>query len=100
MQMFEKEVETHDMLLGLVDSVMDISVCVTDVKRFKTSDQLISRLQELEPMVLDVSKLVHGYQSKYGGIGMSSGFQNTSYLIALFGQVLFLHKPKLMKSRI
>jgi hypothetical protein len=98
--MFEKEAEAHDMLLGLVDSVMDVSFCVTEVKRFKTSDQLINRLQELEPMVLDVSRLVHGYQSKYGGIGMSSGFRNRSFLIALSGQVLFLHNPKLTKSRI
>jgi hypothetical protein len=71
-QMFEKEAEAHDMLLGLVDSVMDVSFCVTEVKRFKTSDQLISRLQELEPMVLDVSKLVHDYQSRSNGMGAST----------------------------
>ena len=63
-QMFEKQAQTHDMLLRLVDSVMEATSCVTEVQRFKSSSQLSDRLEALKPLVKEASELVHAYEWK------------------------------------
>jgi hypothetical protein len=67
--MLEKQAQTHETLFELVDSVMDATLCVTEVQRFKTSDQLIDRLQELQPLVNSASEFVHMYLAKSSKTG-------------------------------
>lgn len=64
MQMFEKQAQTHDLLLRLVDGVMDSTSCVTELQRFKTSNQLTDRLEALNPLVTEAWELIRVYERK------------------------------------
>lgn len=63
-QMFEKQAQTHDAIIRLVDSVMEVSSCVVEVQRFKTSDHLSDGLHGLQLLVNEVSTLVHTLESR------------------------------------
>ena len=67
--MLEKQEETHDSVLALVESVMATSSCVTEVQRFKTSGQLSDRLKELQPLPNDASDFVNIYHVRSSAKG-------------------------------
>jgi hypothetical protein len=69
--MLEKEAETRDVLLSLVDSVIDACSCVAEVQRFRTSDMLKARLKELQPFVDDACDSVNVHHSRSGTKGAS-----------------------------
>jgi hypothetical protein len=70
-QILQKQAEAHEALLDLVDSVLDASSCATQVRCYKTSDQLKNRLQELRTLVGEASDIVNKHYNRSGLKGAS-----------------------------
>jgi hypothetical protein len=62
------------MLLDLVDSMMYVSSCITEVQRFKTTNQLSSQLRELWPLVSESAEMVSKYHARSGARGTTCSF--------------------------